>query len=500
MRLKTKDNWGRGSSRATPGKVRLVGEPLRIHSHLCRRRLFHFVQMFWPVIVPEDAIWNWHIEYLCEELQKLAENVFMGVPREHDLIINIPPGTSKSTICSIMFPTWIWTRMPTARIICASYSNDIAFDNSTKSRDLITSDLYRSYFPEIMLRQDQKNKGHWRNEHGGARYSRGVGSAFTGRHAHFQIVDDPLNPKQAASLPDLKKVNDFMDRTLPTRKVEKRVTPLILIQQRLHQDDPSGHRLANPKKGKVRQICLPATTEYPVKPKALKDRYTSIEGEEFAYLDPVRLGPEANEEAKADGEYAYSGQFGQRPVPPGGGMFKVGKLNYGPPPHFNHWEKVVRYWDKAGSHNQGCYTVGALLAIDKDGRLWVLDIVRGRWETWSREQEIQKTAKRDTPQVPIRMEQEPGSSGKDSVWLSVSNLHGFRVSGETASGDKSLRAEPFASQVNGGNVWLPAGADWIPEYVEELTYFPFSSTKDQVDASSGAYKYLSEKRLRLTSL
>src|SRR5690606_25616452 len=108
-----------------------------------------FMKGMWEVIVPESPIWNWHIEYICNELQTVAERVFEGKPKLYDLIINLPPGMSKSSIISIFFPAWVWTRMPTARIISASYSYPLAYDLSRKCRDVIKSDKYRTLFPDI---------------------------------------------------------------------------------------------------------------------------------------------------------------------------------------------------------------------------------------------------------------------------------------------------------------------------------------------------------------
>ena len=107
----------------------------------CKRSLFEFVKSFWSVIIPEDPVFNWYIPYLCSELETLAGYIVRREKKPYDLIINIPPGTTKSTIITIMFPAWLWTQDPTIRIITNSYSADLSIEHATKSRDIIISEI-----------------------------------------------------------------------------------------------------------------------------------------------------------------------------------------------------------------------------------------------------------------------------------------------------------------------------------------------------------------------
>lgn len=210
-------------------------EPELVRS-ICLESFYDFLKEFWHVIVPEDPVWNWHIELMAEELQMLAERVFAGQPKKHDLIINVPPGSTKSLTGSIMFPAWTMARMPTVRHICGSHTYELVLDLSRKSRDVVASELYQACFPEIQLRDDQNTKGYWANTQGGSRFSCTVGGKTpTGFHGHFIIIDDPLDPHSAMSEADLAVANRWMRETLPSRKVDKAITPTILIMQRLHQ-------------------------------------------------------------------------------------------------------------------------------------------------------------------------------------------------------------------------------------------------------------------------
>ena len=172
-------------------------------------------------------------------------------------------------------------------------------------------------------------------------------------------------------------------------------------------------------------------------------------------------------------------------------MFKVAQLIVETAVH--KMKRMVRYWDKAGTGGGGAYTVGTKMGLGFDGRFCVLDVVRGQWEANERERIIRQTAEIDGAGVTVGIEQEPGSGGKESAQASVRNLAGFRVRVDRPTGDKTMRADPFAVQVNGGNVAILRGA-WNRDYIDELQFFPFSTYKDQVDSSSGAFSLLLRSR------
>lgn len=451
---------------------------------LTRRSYADFVKEFWHTITKEPLKWNWHMDLLCSDLQKGAVRVAQRKPKVADRVYNISPGSSKSSICSILFPAWVWTFMPEAQFICGSHGEDLAVDLAGKSRDVVTSELYRACFPEIQLRADQNAKSNFKNTFGGYRKAIGSGGNVIGFHGHFIIIDDPIDPTKAVSEAELKAINLWLKETLRGRKVDKTVTLTILVMQRLHQNDPTAQMLKAPK---VRHYRIPAELSYKVHPPELAEKY--VDG----LMDPVRLPRQVLIEERSPaglGEYGYAGQYGQDPVPSGGGKFKTDKLRRGRPPA--EFVSLVRYWDKAGTAGGGAYTVGVKGGVDKDGRLWVLDVVRVQSDSYEREKLIRRTAKRDGRGVIVGIEQEPGSGGKESAEGTVRRLMGFRCRLYQPRGDKELRAEEFSVQVNGGNVYLPEdqhdGSTWVgwaAEYVDELKHFPFSTYKDQTDASSG---------------
>lgn len=464
----------------------------QVLASICRDSFYDFLQEFWGTIITDPPVFNWHVKYLCDELQEIAERVFRGEERPYDLVINIPPGSTKSTITSQMFTAWVWTRMPHAQFICASYSYSVAMKDSLKTRDIVESEKYKALFPGIDLREDANTKGLFVNTKRGFRLAAGVQGAITGQHGHFLVVDDPLNPEQSYSEAELKMTNRWMRQTLPSRRIPKDVAPIILIQQRLSLLDPTGEMLERYKGKKIKHICLPGELTDDVKPKELRARY--VDG----LLDPQRLSRETLQELESElGAYGYAAQVLQTPVPLGGGMFeadKISKMDSAP-----EMVREVRSWDKAATEGGGKYSSGVKMGVDKKGQYWILDVQRGQWSATKREEKMRATAERDGIKVTVVLEIEGGSGGKESGEHSVRNLAGFVVNVFHPTGDKPARAYALASQVGAGNVFV-LNRSWTEAYLNELRYFPYGKYSDQVDASSGAFNHLARKPKRVGAL
>lgn len=481
--------------------------PLQLQREINNRSFYEFLQYFWPLVSTHEFQPNWHIEYLCGELEKLAYQVGARQPREYDLIINVPPGSTKTITCSIMFPAWCWTKWFWMRFICSSYSGALSLESAEYCRELIRSQQFQEVYPDLDIKEDKDTKSNFkivkkefvsagRPEKiipGGSRYSTSVGGTLMGFHADILIVDDPLNPTQAASDIELANANRWMEQTLPTRKTNKDNTPTILIMQRLHQDDPSGHWLEKQKEN-LKHICIPGECinyKEQVSPPELLEYYT-IEG----LMDPNRMSWAVLKDMETDlGQYGFAGQVGQDPTPPGGGMFKVDHFQIitKMPPNPDILQ-TVRYWDKAQATDQGTpYTVGAKVSKLVNNRWLVEDIKRGRWSSNERERIIKETASADGMKVRIWIEQEPGSGGKESAEGTIRNLAGFAVYAERVTGDKIDRADPYSVQVNNGAFLLMSGL-WNHDFIEEHRFFPFSTYKDQVDATGGAFHKLIHKK------
>ena len=480
--------------------------PLLISRELNNRSLYHFIQHFWSLVSTHDFQPNWHIEYLCQELEKVAEKVARKEPRDHDIIINIPPGSTKTITCSIMFPVWCWTKWPNLRFICASYSAQLALENADYARELIRSTEFQQMYPELRVKEDKDTKSNFRIEKvieaspghrprvvaGGNRYSTSVGGTLTGFHGDILIVDDPINPNQAVSEIELGNANRWMEQTLSTRKTNKAVTVTILIMQRLHQDDPSGHML-DKQKANLKHICIPGEARSYRKQVQPADLYKYYKDD---LMDPNRLPWSVLKDLEADlGVYGYAGQIGQNPTPPGGGLFKTDRFTYiDSLPNPAHIIKMVRYWDKAGTQGGGAYTSGVKMCLLDNSRWVIVDVRRGQWAEETREQIIQDTAVADGYNVCVWIEQEPGSSGKEAAQDTIRNLAGYIIQAERPTGDKIIRSQTLAVQINNGNVFLLRG-DWNAAFIKELSLFPYGKYKDQVDSCSGAFRKLVAKRM-----
>ena len=203
---------------------------------------------------------------------------------------------------------------------------------------------------------------------------------------------------------------------------------------------------------------------------------------------------------RAMGELGTAGQFQQRPTPRGGGMFPTDRfVVVDHPPEPAAIADSIRYWDKAGTKDGGAYTAGVLLHKLKDGRFCVAHCRRGQWSALEREREIRQIAELDGKRIRIAIEQEPGSGGKESAETTIRNLAGWRVTADRPTGDKVVRAEPYAAQVQGGNVLLVQGA-WNRDFIDEHVSFPVGRAKDQVDATSAAFNLLTLRRTGLPAV
>lgn len=476
-----------------------------LESQKCKRSYFYFLQTFWDVIVQDPPHWNWHIPYLCKQMQIVVERVHERKPRKYDLIINLPPGTTKSLICTVFLVPWIWTKYPYFRIIKVSYNEQLTLEHADYIRDIVRSQKYQDMFPNVKLKYDKSGKSNFRVVFkkegawilGGGVLSTSVNAKATGFHGHLKVVDDPIDPQKAISEVELAKTNSWISQVLSSRVVDKRVVPEITIMQRVHKKDPSGIALEKAKKGKqIKHICLPGdilsdANRNRLRPQILKKLYE----EQGGYLDPIRLDAIALLELKLNlGQFGYKCQIDQDPVTPGSGMFDTSKLIKIKADSFNYsanLARIVRYWDKAGSEGAGAYTCGTKMALLRNNRFLVMDVVRGQWGTHHREKIMRETVQLDGPEVVQYLEQEPGSGGKDSALISKEGLSAFgnRVILDNPSGNKIYRADPFSVAMGMGYVAI-LEADWNRAWIDEYDDFPNGDYKDQVDSGSGAYKEL----------
>ena len=447
------------------------------------RSLATFIREAWAVLEPSrQLVWNWHIDALCLHLEAVSRGA-LG-----DLLINEPPGTMKSSIVSVFWPAWEWIARPELRYLCASHDQTLSTRDNIRVRDLVSSEWYQRRWPHVQLRLDQNQKTRFDTTAGGWRIGTSIGGRAIGEHPHRKIYDDLHKPTEVPSAAERDFVWHWHTQTMSTRGVALRAVT-VAIGQRLHEDDFSGRMLAQ---GGATHICLPMRWE--------PDRMPPTP---LGWTDPRRtpgelLWPEMLPEdvvAKAEltlGSWGTAAQLQQRPAPIGGLLFKrewFGTVTAMPPDVM----RVVRFWDAAATEGgTGPRTAGVKMAITASRLAVVLDVVKGRWSAAGVDNVIAQTAALDGPEVAIREEQEPGSSGKAVIGARALRLLGYNYAGIPATGDKALRAHPLRAAAEAGRVKLLADGSgaWAKEFLDELELFPAGSLKDQVDAASAAFTYL----------
>ena len=403
-------------------------------------------------------------------------------------MINIPPGTSKSTATSVFFPAWLWGAYgwPQARFIGASYEQGLATRDNRRNRQLIQSEWYQGLWPTELV-SDQNEKTFFENSSKGFRQASAVKS-MTGRRGDFVVWDDPLSPEKAYSQTERDTANRVFAETLPSRLIDPQKSVIIIIMQRLHENDVSGYILARDLG--YDHLCLPMEFE--------PDRQckTSI-----GFVDPRKSSGEllfderfprsvVDRDKAVMGSFAVAGQFQQRPVPREGGMFKYewfNTVNVVP-----SGTKIVRGWDLAASTKSNSpWTAGVSIGETPEGRFIIINSKRERTPTPRRM--IKSTAAQDGLDVLISFPQDPGQAGKDQVRSISKDLAGYRFKSSPESGDKATRAEPLAAQCEAGNVDILKG-DWNADFLDEICAFPNGEFMDQVDASSRAFNELVKLR------
>ena len=445
------------------------------------------MQHAWPIIEPSAFIDGWHIDAIVDALTAVKN----GTLGSQHLILNVPPRHSKSMTVEVMFPSWMWIDKPSTRFLCSSYSEDLSIRDSIKCRSLIQSNWYQRQWGDCYkLSGDQNQKIRFNTDKGGYRVATSVGGMTTGEGGDIILIDDPISVMDAAAVSErgLQNVIDWWDLVMPTRLNNPKTGVYIIIMQRCHTKDLTGHILS--RELDAVHICLPA--EYEAKHPYRWAQDPRIE--EGALLCPQRFGAkEVDGLKKKLGTFGASGQLQQRPAPREGGMVK------------DYWFKIVaaapaavktrlRFWDRAATEkkksNDPDWTAGALVSVTADGLTYVENIVALRDTSLMNQRAIRQAADLDGVEVPIWMEQEPGSSGVDTIsTYSREVLAGYSFRGKRSTGSKASFVDVLTAQAEAGNIYLVGDADtpWIKLFLEQVRQYPIGSHDDLLDAVAKAY-------------
>lgn len=451
-----------------------------------------FVKMAWRVIEPGTPLkWNWHMQAMCDHLEAISRGQLK--PR---LIINVPPGSSKSTIVTVLWQAYEWGPLGKRhhRFVTTSFDLVNVKRDTGKTLDVIRSRWFQSLWPEVELKTEGVLS--FGNTDTGTR----LGVAFksvTGKRGDRLVVDDPHSILGAESETQRDTaVTMFIEGGL-NRTNDWETSAIVVVMQRLHEGDLTGELLARdygfihlmiPMEFEPARRC---TTPLKVDDgKGGKKDWTDPRSYDGELMDPVRFPPPAIVDLKKSGEYAWNGQYQQRPAPRKGGMFKVECIDI--VDHCPRGGQTVAGWDFAGSkRKKSPYTVRVLMTRI-GGDIYVRDVQREQFNPTEVETMLVDVSADDRNRVPdvlISIPQDPGYGGKATKWRHSELLIGHNFIATPETGDKETRAEPFAAMVGAERVHLVRG-EWNSVYIEELRNFPGGNLKDQVDASSRAFQQL----------
>lgn len=483
---------------------------VEIKTERARRHLYEFVKQAWHVVEPNTPfIGNWHIEAICLHLEALVRTV-TGQTRDDDpkirnLLINMPPRMMKSLTVSVFFPAWAWIDHPHLRFLYASYSQDLATDHSVATRRVIESDWYQERWGDrFQLAGDANLKTKFDNDHRGSRQSTSVGGTGTGKGGDIVVVDDPHNVKEAESDTIRQAALDWWDKTMSTRLNDAKRGGRVIVMQRVHEDDLSGHVI---EQGGYEHLCLPM--EYVPTDHTTVIGWSDPRTELGELLAPERFGEAEVIEAKRRmGSLAYAGQMQQEPAPADGEMFKRDwwRRYRSLPVDVDNTTQLVRVelvLDSAfkdGVAND--FSVYALWGATAAGSAYLIRVWRHKLQFPALIQlghDAHAWARQAFPTIAIPMVIEDKASGQSAIQVFRSPYHTEHgvlpalpvvPHPVPANLSKTARAEGITPFVEGGRTLIPDDAEWLDDWLAEHQKFPNGAHDDQVDTTAIALSRL----------
>jgi len=438
---------------------------------LARKRLLPFVERFNP-----DYLAGWVHKDICQRLERFSEQVAnKESPR---LMLFMPPRHGKSTLASVAFPAWHLGRHPNHEFISCSYSGSLAMNFSRKVRQLLREPVYKNVFEKSRLDKDSQSIESWQTTQGGGYVAAGVGGGITGKGAHVMVIDDPVKNREDAESDNNREATwDWYTSTAYTR-----LSPgggILVILTRWHDDDLAGRLLKQAEEGadQWEVIKYPAIAEV--------DETFRKYGES---LHPERYNVDALEQIrKAIGPRDWSALYQQNPVSDEGDYFSRDMIRY-------YEDEDIEYaqlnyycaWDLAiGQRDRNDYSVGIVVGVDEYDNLFVVDVVRGKYDGFELVEQILDLYETWRPGIVgierghIEMALGPFLQKRTRErGLSEAYFKDLKVGRR----DKEARARAIQGRMQQGMVYFPKDAVWTGTMVAELLRFPNGAHDDQVDA------------------
>lgn len=448
-----------------------------------------------------DLVLGWFPRAISQALQEFYDDLVAG--KRPKLILEAPPQHGKTRNIQD-FLAWVAGKNPDLKQIYASFSSDLGVDANTAMQRQMLDEKYAMVFPDTiistsnvvtMANRPKKNsrfiefagkKGSFRNTT--------VNGQITGKTLHLGVIDDPIKGRaEASSKNNRDKAWNWVMDDFMTRFDDQ--AGMILMATRWHVDDPTGRFLLKFPNAKVLKFPAMSLAPDPESPRS----YDLRRVKNVPLFPQFKSKPFLLERRNASTVASWESLYQQSPIIVGGGVFPIEKIKMSSVrPALADIKKSVRYWDKAGTTDDGAYTCGVLMHELLSGGWIITDVIRDQWGAFERERIIKATAERDREiygflKVHVYHEQEPGSGGKESAERTTANLAGHKVFADRVTGKKEVRADPYAAQWQGGNITLLV-RPWNDAFLDEHESWPNSHFKDQVDAASGAFNQVVGKK------
>lgn len=451
-----------------------------VEADACKRSFYQFIKSFWGIICTDAFVDNWHVKYIADELQQGAQYIFDKKEVPYKLLINISPGTSKSSIILYLYPVWVWINDDTQRFITTSHSASLSIKAGVKSRDILQSPKFKRLFKNIKIRRDLSAKTFYQLENGGNRTITSKTGSVTGQHASFILSDDISDASKANSETDkIQTINHI--QTISSREAKAGHTFHVYLQQRLSEDDSTAYLLQTIDPQNIKHICLPAILSDNVKPFEAR-KYYNDEG----LFDPIRLSMNVLEKKKKElGTLAFSAQYMQSPVPIGGNLVQSAWFT-----------TITREYSILSSHLYNTFIDTAYKEANKSGEptndptgfittyfenntLYVSDYQ----EVWMNIMDLCRYLDKDLSKVHSRQSRvyiEPKASGVSIVQAmrEMSNLNVCEIKGRKES--KLVELTAILPLLESGRVVLVEGK-WNELFIKRLTEFPYGKHDEAVD-------------------
>lgn len=449
---------------------------------ILRNDFLSFVRQSFGTVVPGQRFqMNWHIDAMAHALEQVR------LRKIKRLAIFVPPRSLKSLLTTVAMPAWLLAQDPGERIICASYSQELANTHARDSRAIMESRWYRSCFPKTRIAIERNATHDFMTTQRGGRLATSVGGTLTGRGGSRLIFDDLHKPDEAPSDALRERTIEWYRQTASSRLDDKENDTAILIMQRVHARDIAGFILEDPS---WHVLDLPAIAEEDqAVPLSFGRTHHRRQGE---VLFPARESRETLERQKqVMGSYAFAAQYQQRPAPLGGGLVKWSWFKtYDRAPEKTGQGLVVQSWDIANSVSDGADYSVCTTWLYQEGRSYLLHVVRERLEYPELKRMVVAHGVVDFKADIVLIEKK---NAGEPLLQELGEIGIIQAKACEPKGDKETRMVIETPAIECGNVFVPKEAPWLAEFQREIVTFPKGGHDDQIDSLSQYLYWVRER-------